>query len=384
MSGVLVVALLGVVALMLVHTLWLRRSSTDGPLPAVPRGPRPPVDVIVPVLNEGARIDGKLENLLAQDYPADRLRIWVADGGSTDETAARVAALAGRDARIHWVSADGPGRGRQLNAALAHSDAPCLVVTDADVWLPPETLARMSDTLEADPHVALVGTRVMPADSAHPLETLHWSMVNRVHQRESMSGSMSSVKGPCYMFRRTLAPRYPPDIDFDDVHTTCLALAQGHRVAMADVEVVELRVPRSLAVLVRHRQRKAHGYVREMRRFLTHADRMVPAARTIFLSRVLTMAACAGSLLILAALALQLLWWWPLPTLAALVGVGCVVGAMTMLATRVRGARPLGVPIVVGLIAVTLGLAVLALPFSRSGDAYWRLPDGDADQPTPS
>jgi poly-beta-1,6-N-acetyl-D-glucosamine synthase len=47
--------------------------------------------VIVAARNEAARLPGRIENLLALDYPADRLEIVVVSDGSTDRTAQAVA-----------------------------------------------------------------------------------------------------------------------------------------------------------------------------------------------------------------------------------------------------------------------------------------------------
>ena len=51
---------------------------TDAPLPKV--------SVIIPTLNAMAVLPACLKSIRAQDYPADRVQIIVADGGSVDRT----------------------------------------------------------------------------------------------------------------------------------------------------------------------------------------------------------------------------------------------------------------------------------------------------------
>ena len=51
------------------------------------RGPLPRIAVLVAARNEEARLGRCLDALLAQDYPADRIDIFVADDHSTDGTA---------------------------------------------------------------------------------------------------------------------------------------------------------------------------------------------------------------------------------------------------------------------------------------------------------
>src|SRR5258705_64887 len=46
----------------------------------------PSLSIIIPAHNEEAMIRKKLENLLSQDYPAEKMKILVGDDGSTDAT----------------------------------------------------------------------------------------------------------------------------------------------------------------------------------------------------------------------------------------------------------------------------------------------------------
>jgi len=59
-----------------------RRSSGSTP------GPLLSVSVLIPAHNEAERIAQKIENVLALDYPADRIEVLVASDGSDDATAA--------------------------------------------------------------------------------------------------------------------------------------------------------------------------------------------------------------------------------------------------------------------------------------------------------
>jgi cellulose synthase/poly-beta-1,6-N-acetylglucosamine synthase-like glycosyltransferase len=62
----------------------------------------------MPCLNEEAFIESCVRAVLTQDYPADRMEILIADGGSRDRTRDIVARLAAEDARIELI--DNPGR----------------------------------------------------------------------------------------------------------------------------------------------------------------------------------------------------------------------------------------------------------------------------------
>ncbi|HEU5099153.1 MAG TPA: glycosyltransferase, partial [Roseiflexaceae bacterium] len=106
------------------------------------------VSVIVPAHNAAQTIAETLESLCAQTY-TDWEAI-VVDDGSSDATADVVASYAARDARIQLIRQPQAGVSEARNAGvqLAHFD--WLLFLDADDWILPEYLDRMTAVLEAD------------------------------------------------------------------------------------------------------------------------------------------------------------------------------------------------------------------------------------------
>src|SRR3954463_8850463 len=68
----------------------------------------PMVTIGMPCLNEERFIEHCVRSVLAQDYPADRIEVLVADGGSTDATREILARLTVADSRIRMI--DNPDR----------------------------------------------------------------------------------------------------------------------------------------------------------------------------------------------------------------------------------------------------------------------------------
>jgi succinoglycan biosynthesis protein ExoA len=97
---------------------------------AAPPAPRPFISVIVPVRNEGRCIAGTLGMLLAQDYPADRFEVLVADGRSVDDTRAVVRSVAARHPNVRLL--DNPRRWSSAgrNAAVRAARGDLLVLID--------------------------------------------------------------------------------------------------------------------------------------------------------------------------------------------------------------------------------------------------------------
>ncbi len=99
------------------------------------------VALVCSVLNEGAAIDAWLDSLLAQTRPPDE--IVVADGGSRDDTVARVRARIAGGAPIKLIECPGTNISQARNAAIAATRAPIIAVTDCGVRLEPDWLERL-------------------------------------------------------------------------------------------------------------------------------------------------------------------------------------------------------------------------------------------------
>ncbi|PYT09067.1 MAG: hypothetical protein DMF49_03375 [Acidobacteria bacterium] len=70
------------------------------PAPPLRRRIEPSVSVLLVAHDEDPRIAGRIENLLALDYPPHRIEILVASDGSTDGTARHARGFEGRGVRV--------------------------------------------------------------------------------------------------------------------------------------------------------------------------------------------------------------------------------------------------------------------------------------------
>jgi cellulose synthase/poly-beta-1,6-N-acetylglucosamine synthase-like glycosyltransferase len=114
-------------------------------------GLRPRVSLLIPARNEEASIGAALGAALASE--GVELEVLVLDDGSTDRTAAIVAAHMYDDARLRLVAAPPLPRGwcgkqHACHVLAGHARHPLLVFADADVCLAPDALARIADLLE--------------------------------------------------------------------------------------------------------------------------------------------------------------------------------------------------------------------------------------------
>ena len=122
-------------------------------------GPWPDVAVLVPARDEAEQLPATLPTLLAQRYPG-RLRVVVADDGSTDGTgdvarALGTGAAVPLDVSLEVVAVPPrpPGWAGKVwaqQAALGHAgDAPWLLLTDADIAHPTDGVASLVAALRS-------------------------------------------------------------------------------------------------------------------------------------------------------------------------------------------------------------------------------------------
>jgi glycosyltransferase involved in cell wall biosynthesis len=112
------------------------------------------VGVIVPMYNAERTIGATLESICRQTYTA--LDIVVVDDGSTDSSAAIVAAYARRDPRIRLVQQENSGVAAARNAGAASTTAEFLAFIDADdLWAPLKIALQLSVLEEGGPIVGL-------------------------------------------------------------------------------------------------------------------------------------------------------------------------------------------------------------------------------------
>lgn len=125
----------------------------------------PEVSVIMPVKSMASSVESAAKSVLAQR--GVRVELIVVDDASTDDTAARVAAMARHDPRVrlHRREISG-GTYAARNIGLAAATAPHLAFNDADDWSHPERLRRQLQPLLADACVMATESRIVRLDLA--------------------------------------------------------------------------------------------------------------------------------------------------------------------------------------------------------------------------
>ena len=113
------------------------------------RGSVPFVTVIIPVRNEAVPLHAAITAVLAGSYPADRLEVVVADGGSTDGTRVLADGWSARDPRVRRVDNPAGTTPAGLNAAMAAARGEVIVRIDAHTVPAPDYVERCVVALDS-------------------------------------------------------------------------------------------------------------------------------------------------------------------------------------------------------------------------------------------
>ena len=199
-------------------------------------GPLPRISLIITVHNEIGRIDEKLDNSLALDYPAQRLEILVASDTSTDGTDDRVEALADRGIRL--VRSDQRnGKEYAQSLAIAEATGEILVFSDAGTQLPVDSLRAVARNF-ADPRVGAVSSedRFVSQDGRIAGEGAYVRYEMWLRRMEAQVKSLVGLSGSFFAVRRELADPWDHAVPSD--FNCALNCARRGFVAVSDPEVV--------------------------------------------------------------------------------------------------------------------------------------------------
>jgi cellulose synthase/poly-beta-1,6-N-acetylglucosamine synthase-like glycosyltransferase len=196
--------------------------------------PPPFVSIIIAAYNEEREIGNKLDNLLALDYPRNRLEVIIASDGSTDGTNAIVQSYEGRGIKL--LSLPRLGKAGALNAAVSASTGEILVFSDANSLYRPDALWELVRPF-ADAAVGGVAgnqcyVKKKETSSVGAGERSYWDFDRILKGFESSAGNTISATGAIYAIRRSLFQPVMEGVT-DDFYTSTGVIAQGYRLVFA-------------------------------------------------------------------------------------------------------------------------------------------------------
>lgn len=196
-----------------------------------PDAVQPAVSVLIPVYNGEAFIKDKLESLLGQSYPSEKLEILLCSDCSEDGTDE----LLGKYERNFPEQVRGfrmderSGKPAILNRLRREAMGEVLLMTDIRQPLEPDCVARLVACL-ATPSVGVAGGQLLLRGKTGA--GLYWMYEKKIRLSESAFRSVTGVSGSLYVVAAADMLDMPSDTILDDVWVPSLQLLKGRRVVL--------------------------------------------------------------------------------------------------------------------------------------------------------
>ncbi|MDH3997987.1 MAG: glycosyltransferase family 2 protein [Desulfuromonadales bacterium] len=229
---------LGYPALLL---LWRKIAGAKEPVREQLDSSPPRVSVLVAAHNEAQAIGARLDNLLEQDYPADRVEIIVVSDGSTDATAEVVEQYrAGLGEEGSYpeiklcVCPQRRGKAHALNLGMEQALGQIVVFADCRQRFERNAVQRLVENFN-DPAIGGVsGELLLESDNDSEIGAAmgaYWHYEKWVRKLEAATGSVVGATGAIYAIRRQLYRPLPEQTLLDDVLTPIYIVGQGFRLS---------------------------------------------------------------------------------------------------------------------------------------------------------
>ena len=192
----------------------------------------PRISVVIAARNERSSIAGKIESVLACDYPQDLREVIVVSDGSTDDTESIVRSYARHGVTL--ISSPARGKAEALLAGVHASIGSILVFTDANGVLDRAALRTIVWPF-GDPTVGGVAgdQRYRPtSDGIGAGEHRYWTFERLLKRAEGRSGDVVAATGGLYAIRRELFEPIPPGVN-DDLFLSMGVVQRHHRLVFA-------------------------------------------------------------------------------------------------------------------------------------------------------
>lgn len=196
----------------------------------------PSVSILLSLYNEEKHITQRIENLLALDYPRDKLEILIGSDGSTDRTNELVRRFSDARVQLHEFEQRG-GKPRVLNRLIPRARGELLAFSDANAMYAPDALRKLVRHFSDARIGGACGRLLFHGEKSETDEALYWKLETYLKTRESGLDSCLGANGAIYAIRKSCWPVIPDNTFVDDFVIGMRVREQGLRVVY-DCEAV--------------------------------------------------------------------------------------------------------------------------------------------------
>jgi cellulose synthase/poly-beta-1,6-N-acetylglucosamine synthase-like glycosyltransferase len=208
--------------------------------------PDPSVSVIIAVRNEEKDITGRIENLMQQDFSAERMEIIIISDGSKDSTNDIIFGICKKDVPAnHYLpkAIEGPnikfisyekskGKPHAINLGVQQAKGDFLVFTDARQRFEPNAIKELVANFNDASVGCVSGELIFNEDTDTGVRAemkFYWEFEKRIRKMESQINSVPGATGAIYAIRKSLFEPMPENTLLDDVFLPMHIVLKAYR-----------------------------------------------------------------------------------------------------------------------------------------------------------
>lgn len=229
----------------------------------------PTVTIAIPCYNEEETIDKTVKSLIALNYPKDKIKIFLIDDGSKDNTWNIIKSFE-NGSNIFAFQKENGGKHTALNLALEHSTSEFFGCLDSDSLVHPEALKRILKYFEMDPTTMAVAPSIIvynPKNILQYSQNIEYDMSIYTKKMLGFMGGIHVTPGPFSIFRKKVFDdlgNYRKAHNTEDQEIALRMQEHGYKIDHCPDAYVYTNTPDSVMKLYRQRLRWIYGFIKNM------------------------------------------------------------------------------------------------------------------------
>ncbi len=226
----------------------------------------PEVTIIVPCWNEEKTVQKTVESLIDLNYPKDKVKLFLIDDGSTDNTYQELLKFE-KYQNIKVFTKENGGKHTALNLGLDKLETPYIGCLDADSVADKESLIRLVSYFQKDPSVMAVAPSIIVTNAKTILQKAQkaeYYMAVYVKKMLGFLGAIHVTPGPLTIFKREVFDNLGP---YHHAHNTedmeiAYRMQKNHyKIEQCNDAYVFTNTPQTVYKLYRQRLRWIYGFI---------------------------------------------------------------------------------------------------------------------------
>ncbi len=226
----------------------------------------PAVTIVVPCWNEENTVEKTMISLLDLNYPKDKVKIFLVDDGSTDNTWNVINKF--KDySNIKIFHKENGGKYTALNLALQNTETDFFGGLDADSFADSESLVRLMSYFENDPNIMAVAPSVIVAGSKNIIRNAQKAEYNMgVYFKKMLCflGAINVTPGPMTIFKKKVFDDlggYRHGHNTEDMEIAYRMQKNNYKIEHCNDAYVYTNTPATIEKLYRQRLRWIYGFI---------------------------------------------------------------------------------------------------------------------------